>query len=65
MPATKSTPESRPTDEIRSNIETRLSREQREVLRQIRALRKAIGPITKDTGTMLRELDESGVSDGT
>ena len=63
MLRTGPSPEMPPIEEIRNHIEAQLSREHCEVVRQIRAIRKAIGPIAKDTGTMLRELDESGVSD--
>jgi hypothetical protein len=39
------------------NLETRLSQENRELLRRIRQVRADIGPVSGNTSEMLRELD--------
>jgi hypothetical protein len=63
MPATKPPSESSAVEATKRALEARLSGEQCELLRRIRNIRTKIGPITKDVGTMLRELDEAGVTD--
>lgn len=62
MPDTKLNPMPLTIEESRRALEAQLSQEQCELLRKIRALRTAIGPVTKDAGTMLRELDETGMT---
>jgi hypothetical protein len=63
MPVSKQTLQVTSTEQTRRNLEARLSREQCEIVRHIRALRATFGPIAKDSGSMLRELDDAGSTD--
>lgn len=63
MSSTKPTLENRTLEATRRALEARLSQEQCDLLQKIRTLRAVIGPVTQDAGTMLRELDETGMTD--